>query len=133
MRSFRLCVWVAGGMAWALSGCDGALNLSGRVVDEGGHPVVGARVSAYSAVPETSDSTDENGCFHIFHITSPSEHVVPFLVTANGRETFLGSIRYPKDKYVIVHAPALGRSQVAVLERSDPDPICARLERARHP
>jgi hypothetical protein len=104
--------------------CDGALNVSGQVVDGNGHPVRQARVSAYSAAPETTALTGGDGCFHIFRITRPSEHQVPFLVEASGYETFLGSITYPNDKRVTVHMRPVGRRELSVAEIGRADDRC---------
>jgi hypothetical protein len=102
--------------------CDGVFVLNGRVVDEGGAPVVGAHVSAYSAGGRVL--SDRHGCFHLFRVTSWSKHEAALLVQAEGHETYLGTISSPSQQQVVVHLPHQGPDQYASMERVAATPSC---------
>jgi hypothetical protein len=89
-------------LAFAGAGCDGLLIVNGRVVDEAGAPLAGARVSAYVVGPKPL-RTDERGCFHLLRMTGWSSEEAPFLVEAEGHRTFLGTVTAPELHHVLVH------------------------------
>ncbi len=116
-----LVCFAAGVTSW----CDGVLSVHGRVASETGNPIAGARVSAYNVSPETSATTDAQGCFRLFKVTRPFEHQVPFLVQAPGYQTFLGEITCPKDERVTVRM-ASDQNARSVIDKGTVDPTCDR-------
>jgi len=97
-----------------IGGCDGILAVNGRVVDEAGLPIPGAKVIAYSAFPQ--NVTDVQGCFRLGKLTSWSKHQAPFLVEAAGHETYLDMIEALAFHQVVVHLPREGQRTPAFAE-----------------
>ena len=105
-----------------LSGCDGMLIVNGRVVDEAGKAISGAKVSVYSAT--RSVLVDDMGCFHIAKITWWSKHDAPFLVEARGYQTYLGNVTAPGILRVIVRLPIEGGTRYGSIDEVTVDPSC---------
>lgn len=109
--------------------CDGSFAVNGRVVDEMGAPISGAKVSAYSAFPQ--NVSDERGCFRLWKMTDWSKHQTPFLVQAVGHETYLKMMEAPGFYQVIVHLPHEGKDKPAFAESvSSVSPCLGPRERA---
>ena len=103
--------------------CDGILSVNGRVVDEVGTPVPAARISVYSG-RLVAVRSDERGCFHLVKMTTWSNHEAPFLVEAQGHQTYRGTIMAPSGHQVVVHLPREGGSQHALMEKVAADSSC---------
>ena len=102
--------------------CDGMLAVNGRVVDELGAPISGAKVSAYSAFPH--NVSDDRGCFRLWKLTDWSKHRVPFLVEATGYESYLVMIQAPAFHQMVVHLPSESRAKPAFAEDVSSLPQC---------
>jgi hypothetical protein len=120
MRRSHLPFWVL--LPILIAGCDGILVVNGRVLDETGKAISGAKVSVYSAMP--SVLADDTGCFHVAKITGWSKHDAAFLVEARGYQTYLGKVTAPGIQQVIVRLPIEGGNHYGSIEKLAVDPSC---------
>ena len=120
MRRILLLLAVVSGLN---TSCDGIFSVEGRVVDEVGAPVPGARVSVYSG-RRVAVRSDERGCFRLVKMTTWSTHEAPFLVEAQGHQTYRGSFVAPSGQWVVVRLPRGGDAQRASMEKLTADPAC---------
>jgi hypothetical protein len=93
----------------ALGGCERSFVARGRVVNQAGAAVAGAKITANVR----STRTDANGCFALAEKTYWRRHAIGFSIAAEGYPTLTGSL------------PAPGRLRVRVILATPPveDPV----------
>jgi hypothetical protein len=69
-------------------GCDGSTNISGKVVDESGKPIVNAKVNLKIGTEIKNTETKTDGSYTIFETHAPFKMTYKLTVTKEGFQTY---------------------------------------------
>ena len=97
-------------------GCDAVLSIHGRVVDEQGAAIAGAKVSVYR--DRTKATSNEEGCFDLDTITPRSKHEAPLTVEVDGIPAYRGKVPAPGFLNVNVRLSRTGEAGSVVVEET---------------
>jgi hypothetical protein len=125
-----------------LSGCDGALQVQGTVLDSENRAVVGAQIDATPFPASRSDwnarfhgQSRADACFHLAGIVSPfPTKQVPLTVAAAGYKPAAAEVQSPASNRVfvtLVRKGSVGESHVLILAEDSPFPCSSSSREAK--
>lgn len=119
-------------VALGASGCDALLVVHGRVVNPAGVPVTNARIGT-NPYDKRVVQSDENGCFKLVNVCSPTPGTVPLLVSASGYRPLAGAVEAPGDRQIKVVIRPDGAAGEGEITRDSSPGVCAATPPLRTP